>query len=68
MQMAMKLVGGGLLAVVAIMAARMLLAMIGAVVGFILALLFKVGIVVLLVWLGLKALRYFRDMPSRDDA
>ncbi len=66
MQLAMKLVGGGVLAVVGVLVARVLFAMIGAVVGFILVLLFKLAIVVVLVWLGLKALRYFRDMPSRD--
>jgi hypothetical protein len=57
MKMVASLVGGGLLAVIALALAKVLLGGVVGLAGFVLGLLFKVAIAVLAVWLAIRLLK-----------
>ncbi|MBX6365985.1 MAG: DUF5326 family protein [Gemmatimonadetes bacterium] len=66
MQMAMRVVGGGILAILTVLVGKMLLGWLGAMVAFVAALLFKLLLLALLVWGLVWVLRRVRGRPSSE--
>lgn len=66
MQMAMRVVGGGILAILTVLVGKMLLGWLGAMVAFVAALIFKLLLLALLVWGLVWVLRRVRGRPSPE--
>jgi hypothetical protein len=64
MNFAVKAVGGAIIAVIGLALARMIFGVVGALFVFMIAVLFKVALIALIVWLAMRLLRYFRDRPA----
>jgi hypothetical protein len=62
--MAMKLVGGGILALIALALAKVFAGMIFGLFAFVLAIAFKIALIALVVWLVLRVVRYFTKKPA----
>ena len=67
MNLAMKAVGGGIIAVLGLVIAKALFAMLGGLFVFVIALVFKIALIALIVWLAFRLVRYFRDKPAYTD-
>jgi hypothetical protein len=65
MRMVMALGGGGILAVLMLYFGRMLMGLFASMLAFAVGMLFKLVLLVLLVWLGVKLLRTL--VPPRDE-
>ena len=64
MNFAMKAVGGAIIAVIGIALAKMIFGVVGALFVFMVAVLFKIALIALIVWLAMRLLRYFRERPA----
>ncbi|HET9982580.1 MAG TPA: hypothetical protein VFQ38_03300 [Longimicrobiales bacterium] len=66
MQMAMRVAGGGILAILTVLIGKMLLGWLGAMVAFVAALAFKLLLLAVLVWGLVWVLRRVRGRPRTE--
>jgi uncharacterized membrane protein YjgN (DUF898 family) len=62
--MAMKLVGGGILALIALAVAKILAGMVFGLFAFVIAIAFKIALIALVVWLVVRFVRYMSKKPA----
>ncbi len=64
MNFAAKAIGGAIIAVIGVTLAKMIFGVVGAVLVFMVAVVFKLLLIALIIWMVMKLLRYFRDKPA----